>query len=79
MGYDPIWFGIIAIKMCEICLITPPVGLNVYVVRSVAPDIPVEEIFRGAMPFFFMDILTVAILIAFPQIILLLPTYMLGE
>jgi len=78
LGYDPIWFGIIAIKMCEICLITPPVGLNVYVVRSVAPDIPIEDIFRGALPFFFMDVLTVAILIAFPQIILLLPTYMLG-
>lgn len=78
LGYDPIWFGIIAIKMCEICLITPPVGLNVYVVRSVAPDIPVEDIFRGALPFFLMDVLTVAILIAFPQIILILPTYMLG-
>jgi len=63
LGYDPIWFGIIAIKMCEICLITPPVGLNVYVVRSVAPDIPIEDIFRGALPFFFMDVLTVAILI----------------
>jgi len=76
LGYNPIWFGIIAIKMCEICLITPPIGLNVYVVRSVVPDTPVEEIFRGAMPFFFMDVLTVAVLIAFPQIILFLPGLM---
>ena len=78
LGYNPIWFGIIAIKMCEICLITPPIGLNVYVVRSVVPDTPVETIFRGALPFFFMDILTVAVLIAFPQITLLLPGLMLG-
>jgi len=45
LGYDPIWFGIIIVKMCEICLITPPVGLNCYIVRSVAPDIPLEEVF----------------------------------
>lgn len=78
LGYDPIWFGIIIVKMCEICLITPPVGLNVYVVRSVAPDIPLEEIFRGIIPFVAMDILTVALFIAFPQIITFLPYQMLG-
>lgn len=78
LGYDPIWFGIIIVKMCEICLITPPVGLNCYIVRSVAPDIPLEEIFRGILPFLAMDILTVALLIAFPQIITFLPTRMLG-
>lgn len=78
LGYDPIWFGIIVIKMAEICLITPPIGLNVYVVRSVVPDTPVEDIFRGAMPFFFMDVLTVALLIAVPQIITILPELMLG-
>ena len=79
LGYNPIWFGIIAIKMCEICLITPPIGLNVYVLRTVLRDMPVEEIFRGVMPFFFMDVLTVAVLIAFPQITLLLPGLMLGD
>jgi tripartite ATP-independent transporter DctM subunit len=78
LGYDPIWFGIIVVKMCEICLITPPVGLNCYIVRSVAPDIPLEEIFRGILPFLAMDILTVAVLIAFPQIITFLPSRMLG-
>jgi tripartite ATP-independent transporter DctM subunit len=78
LGYDPIWFGIIIVKMCEICLITPPVGLNVYIVRSVAPDIPLEEIFRGIIPFVVMDILTVAFFIAFPQIITFLPSQMLG-
>jgi tripartite ATP-independent transporter DctM subunit len=77
LGYDPIWFGIIIVKMCEICLITPPVGLNCYIVRSVAPDIPLEEIFRGIIPFMFMDILTVGLLIAFPQIITFLPSRMM--
>jgi len=79
LGYDPIWFGIIAVKMCEICLITPPVGLNCYIVRSVAPDIPLEEIFRGIIPFVAMDILTVGVFIAFPQIITFLPNQMLGH
>jgi len=79
LGYDPIWFGIIAVKMCEICLITPPVGLNCYIVRSVAPDIPHEEIFRGIIPFVAMDVLTVGVLIVFPQIITFLPSQMLGH
>ena len=78
LGYDPIWFGIIIVKMCEICLITPPVGLNCYIVRSVAPDIPLEEIFRGIVPFVAMDVLTVALFIAFPDIITFLPSRMLG-
>jgi tripartite ATP-independent transporter DctM subunit len=78
LGYDPIWFGIIAVKMCEICLITPPVGLNCYIVRSVAPNISLEEIFRGVIPFVAMDILTVGVLIAFPQIITFLPSKMMG-
>ena len=77
LGFNPIWFGIILVKMCEICLITPPVGLNVYVVRSVAPDIPLEEIFRGILPFLLMDILTVALLMIFPQIITVLPNAMI--
>jgi tripartite ATP-independent transporter DctM subunit len=78
LGYDPIWFGIIIVKMCEICLITPPVGLNCYIVRSVAPDIPLEEIFRGILPFIAMDVLTVAVFIVFPQIVTFLPSRMLG-
>ncbi|MDI6755167.1 MAG: TRAP transporter large permease [Thermodesulfobacteriota bacterium] len=79
LGYDPIWFGIIVIKCCEICLITPPVGLNVYVVRGVASDIPIEDIFRGIIPFFLMDILTVGLLIAFPQIVTFLPNTMIAR
>ena len=77
LGYDPVWFGIIVVKMCEICLITPPVGLNCYIVRSVAPDIPLEEIFRGIIPFMVMDVLTVGVLIVFPQIVTFLPSHMI--
>ncbi|MCF8079668.1 MAG: TRAP transporter large permease [Desulfobacterales bacterium] len=77
LGYDPIWFGVIVVKMGEICLITPPVGLNVYVVNSVAPDIPTQTIFWGIVPFLFMDVLTLAILIAFPQIVTFLPSMMM--
>ena len=73
LGYDPIWFGIIVVKMAELCLITPPIGLNCFVVSSVRPDIKVQQVFKGCIPFFIADILTVAALIAFPQIVLFLP------
>ncbi len=78
LGYDPIWFGIIVVKMVEICLITPPIGLNCYVVNGVRPDIPLADVFRGIGPFFVADILTVALFIAFPSLILWLPQAMLN-
>lgn len=78
LGYDPIWFGIIVVKMAELCLITPPVGLNCYVVSGVRPDIPVQDVFRGCWPFFVADILTIGVLIAFPQIVLFLPNAVSG-
>ncbi len=74
LGYDPIWFGIIVVKMAELCLITPPIGLNCFVVAGVRPDISVQDVFRGATPFFIADVVTVAVLIAFPDIVLWLPT-----
>lgn len=78
LGYDPIWFGIIVVKMVEICLITPPIGLNCYVVNGVRPDIPLSDVFRGIGPFFVADVLTVALFIAFPALILWLPQQMLN-
>ncbi len=78
LGYDPIWFGIIVVKMVEICLITPPIGLNCYVVNGVRPDIPLADVFRGIGPFFVADVLTVALFIAFPSLILWLPQQMLN-
>ena len=73
LGYDPIWFGIIVVKMCEVCLITPPVGLNCYVVAAVRPDIPLGDVFRGIFPFFLADAATVGLFLAFPDIVLWLP------
>ncbi|MEL6678196.1 MAG: TRAP transporter large permease [Pseudomonadota bacterium] len=73
-----IWFGIIVVKMAELCLITPPIGLNCFVVAGVRPDISVQDVFRGASPFFVADALTIAGLIAFPGIVLYLPRLLIG-
>ncbi len=71
-----IWFGILVVKMAELCLITPPIGLNCFVVSGVRPDIPVQEVFRGCIPFFIADIVTIAGLLAFPAIVTWLPSMM---
>ncbi|MBD1546165.1 TRAP transporter large permease [Roseibium aggregatum] len=71
-----IWFGILVVKMAELCLITPPIGLNCFVVAGVRPDIPVQEVFRGCIPFFVADIITIGGLLAFPSIITWLPSMM---
>jgi len=73
-----IWFGILVVKMAELCLITPPIGLNCFVVAGVRPEVSVQDVFRGASPFFVADALTIAGLIAFPGIVLYLPRLMLG-
>jgi len=74
-----IWFGIIVVKMAELCLITPPIGLNCFVVAGVRSDITVQDVFRGVSPFFVADALTIAALIAFPGIVLFLPGLLLGS
>ena len=74
-----IWFGIIVVKMAELCLITPPIGLNCFVVAGVRPEISVQDVFKGASPFFVADALTIAGLIAFPSIGLWLPGLLLGK
>jgi len=76
LGYDSVWFGIIVVKMAEICLITPPIGLNCFVVNGVRPDIALSTVFRGIFPFFVADVITVGVFIAFPEIILWLPKTM---
>jgi tripartite ATP-independent transporter DctM subunit len=76
LGYDAIWFGIIVVTMIEISLITPPVGLNVFVLHTVRPDISTPTIFKGVLPFVGADVVRVALLIAFPSIALVLPRLM---
>ena len=76
LGFDPIWFGVIIVLVTEMGVITPPVGINVYVIKGVAPDVPLEVIFRGILPFLAAIIVCIAMLIIFPQIALFLPSFM---
>jgi tripartite ATP-independent transporter DctM subunit len=77
LGIDPIVFGVLVVRMVEIGLITPPVGLNVYILKGVAPGVSMGDMFRGCGWFVFVDIINVAILLMFPQIILLIPNTMI--
>jgi tripartite ATP-independent transporter DctM subunit len=76
LGFDPIWFGIIIVMTVELGLITPPVGMNVFVINSIAPDTSLIGIFRGVLPFVLTDLLRLALLILFPAIVLFLPQTM---
>ena len=77
LGIHPIVFGVLVVRMIEIGLITPPVGLNVYVLRGVAPQVRMGDMFRGCGWFVGVDLINVAILIMFPQIILIIPETMI--
>jgi C4-dicarboxylate transporter DctM subunit len=74
MGFDPIWFGVIIVMVTEMGVITPPVGVNVYVIKGIAEDVPLETIFKGIFPFLGALVVAVAILMAFPQIATFLPS-----
>ncbi|PIE71929.1 MAG: C4-dicarboxylate ABC transporter permease [Deltaproteobacteria bacterium] len=76
MGFNPLWFGVLIVLVTQIGVITPPVGINVYVVRSVAWDVPLRTIFTGVLPFFLALIIATLLVILFPQIALLLPEMM---
>jgi TRAP-type C4-dicarboxylate transport system permease large subunit len=76
LGFDLIWFGILVVCVTELSLITPPVGLNVFVLRAVLPQVPMTTVFRGVMPFVGADVVRLAILVAFPWISLVLPKLM---
>jgi C4-dicarboxylate transporter, DctM subunit len=73
MGYHPVWWGIIMVIVIELGLITPPIGVNVFVLYGIAETIPMRVIFRGIVPFFFAEIVCLAILILFPELVLWLP------
>jgi tripartite ATP-independent transporter DctM subunit len=76
LGFDPVWFGIIVVVVTEISLITPPVGLNVFVLKSVVGDVTTGTIFRGVTPFWMMDIVRLILLLVFPTLVLFLPSQM---
>jgi TRAP-type C4-dicarboxylate transport system permease large subunit len=77
LGFDPIWFGVIAVLMMEAGLITPPVGLNVYTLAGLVKDVPMEEIFKGALPYLVSIFITLIILVIFPELALFLPRSMM--
>ncbi len=76
LGFDPIWFGVIIVMTVELGLIHPPVGMNVFVIKSVVKDVDFTTIFKGVLPFILTDLVRLVILIAFPVIALYLPTRM---
>ncbi len=78
LGYDPIWFGVIIVMVGALGIITPPVGINVYVVSTIAREIPIDKIFRGIVPFLIAAIICCILLILFPWIATLLPYYVIG-
>jgi tripartite ATP-independent transporter DctM subunit len=78
LGIDPIWFGVLVVLTLEMGLISPPVGLNVFIVKSVAPGVPLGRMFRGVAPFWVAMLITLALLVAFPQISLILPNTMIN-
>jgi C4-dicarboxylate transporter, DctM subunit len=76
LGYDPVWFGIIIVMVVELGLITPPIGMNVFVIKGIAREVPLYSIFRGVTPFIVAQIILIVVLIAFPGIALWLPSTM---
>jgi len=76
LGFDLIWFGVLVIVVIEISLITPPIGMNIFVLRGVMPEIPITTIYRGVIPFILADIVRTILIIAFPALALWLPSLM---
>ena len=76
LGFDPIWFGIIVVMVAELGMISPPVGINVFVINTIARDVKLTTIFRGVIPFIVTDLLRLVLLIAFPALVLWLPSTM---
>ena len=78
LGFGPIWFGILIVRVVEIAMITPPYGINLFVIKGVAKDVPLATIYRGVLPFIVADVAHVALLVAFPQLATFLPSLMYG-
>jgi len=78
LGFDLIWFGVLMVIVLEMGLISPPVGINVFVVKGLVPDVPLGRVFKGILPFWIAMAVAVAVLVAFPQIALFLPNTMIN-
>ena len=78
LGFDPIWFAVIMTVNLEIGLVTPPVGLNLYVVKNIAPDVPMSQVLLGVIPFVIIDLLVIVLLCIWPELAIWLPNKMIG-
>lgn len=76
LNYDPVWFGVVIVLLSQIAVVTPPVGVNVYVIKGIAPEVPIEKIFRGTFPFLVAMVVLLVILLLFPESVLWLPNWM---
>jgi len=76
LGYDPIWFGVVIVLVVQIGLISPPVGMNIFVVKNLIRHLSISTVFRGVWPFTFAQVALLAIIVAFPQLALYLPKFM---
>jgi C4-dicarboxylate transporter, DctM subunit len=78
LGFDPIWFAVIMTVNLEIGLVTPPVGLNLYVVKNIAPDVPMSQVLLGVTPFVIIDLFVIVLLCIWPELAIWLPNKMIG-
>ena len=76
LGFDPIWFGIIVVMVVELGLITPPVGMNVFIIKGMAPEVPLSKIYKGVLPFVIAQLILISLIVFFPKIALWLPSTM---
>lgn len=76
LGFDPVWFGVLIVMVCEVGLITPPYGMNVFVINGIARDVPLTSIFRGVLPFITVDLFRIVLVMLVPAIALWLPSFM---
>ena len=73
LNYDPVWFGVVIVLISQIAVVTPPVGVNVYVIKGIAPEVPIVSIFRGTFPFLIAMVILLAAIIWFPDLVLWFP------
>jgi TRAP-type C4-dicarboxylate transport system permease large subunit len=73
LGLSPVWFGIFLVRTMEIGFVHPPIGMNLYVIRGIAPDVPLGRVFRGVVPFLIADLIHLILLVAVPGLVLWLP------
>jgi TRAP-type C4-dicarboxylate transport system permease large subunit len=73
LGFDPVWFGVVQTMLIEVGLLTPPVGVNLFILQGLRPDFPFSDIVRGCTPFFFVLLLVILVMVVFPRLITFLP------